>query len=213
MASDPYKTLGIKPDATEAELRAAYRRLVQRHHPDHNQGSAEAARRFEEVQEAYAQVRRLRAADPRIRAGRAADQGARAGRAADPGTRAARDASARPAPDPHLDARMADLERQVRQAGVARERARRAAAAAAAEASAAASPAASRRPERPTDEELGYIKTDDSFTKILADAREEIAHHFAEAREHPVAKRVSDLIDGLDELASKLDPKPGSRRR
>src|ERR1700758_2231820 len=39
---DPYQTLGIDPSASEVELRAAYRRAVQRHHPDHNNGSAEA---------------------------------------------------------------------------------------------------------------------------------------------------------------------------
>ncbi|MGH2872692.1 MAG: J domain-containing protein, partial [Solirubrobacteraceae bacterium] len=58
---DPYLTLGVDPSAGEEELHAAYRRLVQRHHPDHNGGSAESARRFELVQEAYAEVRRRRA--------------------------------------------------------------------------------------------------------------------------------------------------------
>ncbi|MGO9883725.1 MAG: J domain-containing protein, partial [Solirubrobacteraceae bacterium] len=61
MSSDPYATLGVSPGASDAELRAAYRRLVQLHHPDHNGGSAESALRFEEVQNAYARVRQLRA--------------------------------------------------------------------------------------------------------------------------------------------------------
>jgi len=61
--SDPYAILGISASATDAEVRAAYRRLVQRHHPDHNGGSREAARRFEEVQEAYEVLR-----DPEKRA-------------------------------------------------------------------------------------------------------------------------------------------------
>ncbi|MDQ6835095.1 MAG: J domain-containing protein, partial [Actinomycetota bacterium] len=56
-ATDPYRILGISPQASAAELRAAYRRAVQREHPDHNGGSAEAARRFEAVQEAYAVIR------------------------------------------------------------------------------------------------------------------------------------------------------------
>jgi len=96
---------------------------------------------------------------------------------------------------------MADLEREVRAAHAARERVRRAAR----EAAAAEEP---ERPERPSDEELGYVTTDDSFTKILTDARAEIVDRFSEAREHPVVKRVSDLIDGLEELSSKLDPNP-----
>ncbi|MGH2893528.1 MAG: J domain-containing protein, partial [Solirubrobacteraceae bacterium] len=59
---DPYQTLGVATSATDAELRAAYRRLVQLHHPDHNGGSPESALRFEAVQEAYAEARRRRAA-------------------------------------------------------------------------------------------------------------------------------------------------------
>lgn len=59
---DPYEVLGVSPAAAENELRAAYRKLVQRHHPDHNDGSPESARKFEQVQEAYARVREMRAA-------------------------------------------------------------------------------------------------------------------------------------------------------
>jgi len=186
----PYETLGVKPTATDAEVRSAYRRLVQLHHPDHNAGSAESARRFEEVQEAYAQIQRLRKTKPR---------------------------QSPPKADPDLENRMADLERQVRAAHEARERARREAEAARERARKAAREAtAQHRPitdqhrpttdqHRPTDEELGYYTTEDSFTKILSDAREELAGRFADTRGHPVVKRVSDLIDGLEELASKLD--------
>ena len=56
----PYQTLGVPPTATDAQLRAAYRRLVQLHHPDHNHNSPESTRRFEQVQEAYAQILRER---------------------------------------------------------------------------------------------------------------------------------------------------------
>jgi curved DNA-binding protein CbpA len=172
---DPYKTLEVSPSASEAEVRAAYRRLVQLHHPDHNGGSPEAARRFEEVQEAYAEVRRLR--------GRTSST--------QPPPRTA-------PPDPKADSRLADLERQVREAHLKRERARQAAREAAARS----------RPERPSDEELGYIKTDDSFGKILADARDQLADHFSAAGEHPVAQRVADLIDELEGLVNK---RPGNR--
>jgi hypothetical protein len=82
------------------------------------------------------------------------------------------------------------MEREIRDAHLARERARQAAREAAAEGA-----------KRPSDEELGYITTDDSLAKILADARAQASERFSEARE-PVAKRVADL---LDELASKLN--------
>ncbi|MDQ6607182.1 MAG: hypothetical protein M3Z06_11625, partial [Actinomycetota bacterium] len=60
---------------------------------------------------------------------------------------------------------------------------------------------------RASNEDLGYVTTDDSFTQILADARAELSEQFSEgftrAREHPVARRVSDLIDELEGLASR----------
>jgi hypothetical protein len=101
---------------------------------------------------------------------------------------------------------MADLERELRQANEARERARRAAREAAA---AGADPEDLRqRFKRATDEELGYVKTDDSFSKILADARDQLTGRLADARDHPVTKRVSDLIDELEELVSKATRGP-----
>lgn len=169
-ARDPYQVLGIRANASDEEIRVAYRRLVQLHHPDHNAGSPESARRFEEVQEAYQRIRRLRQT----------------------GLRAEPTPPPRPG-DPALDARLADLERQVRKA---QERARR---------EAERARQAARPRTRPSDEELGYVATEDSFSKILADARDELADRFSHAHDHPVVKRVSDLIDGLDELASKLD--------
>ena len=152
--ADPYATLGITPAASDREIRAAYRRLVQLRHPDHNRGSAESARRFEEVQAAYTEViRRRRAGAP--------------GPAQGPGPAQASGPAHAPV-DPSLDAHLADLERQVREAHLARERARQAAREAAAH--------AQTHTERPaTDEELGYVTTDDSFSKVLADALDEIA--------------------------------------
>ena len=161
---DPYLVLGVRPDATEQEVRSAYRRLVQLHHPDHNGGSPESARRFEDVQEAYAEVRELRAH----------------------GTQPPPAAPGPPPPaDPGLDARLADMERDLREAHLARERARRAAAEAAA--------AAASQRERPSDEELGYIKTDDSFGKIFSDAAaglsEQLADLFDDARDEVNRRR------------------------
>ena len=74
---------------------------------------------------------------------------------------------------------MAKLEQELREAHEARERARR-----------AAQQAAAASYQRPTDEELGYVTTDDSFSKILSDARSEVADRLSGAREHPVAQRV-----------------------
>jgi len=52
MAQDPYEVLGVKRDATEAEIRAAYRKLAKRHHPDLNPGKPEAAERFKAINQA-----------------------------------------------------------------------------------------------------------------------------------------------------------------
>jgi curved DNA-binding protein CbpA len=198
MAGDPYLTLGVAASAPDAEVRAAYRRLVQLHHPDHNGGSAESARRFEEVQEAYAEVRKLRASGARPAGGARSSGGARR-------------AGGRPSGgDPGLDARMADLERELREAKLARERARRAAReAAAGEARERAAARARDREGGASDEELGYIKTDDTFSKILSDARDELFGRAGEVRdgvreevrEHRVRDNVADLID---DLASRL---------
>jgi len=42
--------------------------------------------------------------------------------------------------------------------------------------------AAADSPRRATDEELGYVTTDDSFTKIFDDAVSELSHWFEERR-------------------------------
>ena len=141
--ADPYVVLGVRRDASDQEIRSAYRRLVQLHHPVQNNGSEESERRFEEVQAAYAQVRVLRA-----------------------GTTQPPPSSPPPSSDPGLDARLKNMERDLRDAHLARERARRAAAEAAASAA---------QRKRPSDEELGYIKTDDSLGKIVADGLDEFA--------------------------------------
>lgn len=50
---DYYQTLELKPSATLAEVKTAYRRLAQLYHPDKNQDDPYAAALFEEIKEAY----------------------------------------------------------------------------------------------------------------------------------------------------------------
>jgi curved DNA-binding protein CbpA len=216
MTRDPYTVLGVSRDADAAEIRAAYRRLVKRHHPDHNPGDPQAARRFEEVQEAYAALAREPASAPTgARRGPAPNTGGPTGARRGPAPNTGGPASAPPPPtaaDPAIDARLADLERQVREAQSARERAERAAreAAAALRREAAAASAEGRRP---TDEELGYVHTDDSLGQILSDARAELSDRLSHAGDHPIARQVSDLIAGLENLAEGLDPRDRRDRR
>src|SRR5437763_12584807 len=53
MARDYYETLGVKRDASEDEIKKAYRKLARQHHPDRNPGDKQAEAKFKEVQEAY----------------------------------------------------------------------------------------------------------------------------------------------------------------
>ena len=53
ISPDPYNILGIARDATEREVKQAYRCLAMKFHPDHNQGRPEAAERFKQIQQAY----------------------------------------------------------------------------------------------------------------------------------------------------------------
>ncbi len=54
MAKDYYKILGVSRDATQEEIKKAYRRLALKYHPDRNKGNKEAEERFKEINEAYA---------------------------------------------------------------------------------------------------------------------------------------------------------------
>ena len=54
---DPYKVLGLEPGASDEEVKQAYRRLAKKYHPDLNPGDAEAARKMQEVNEAYDRIK------------------------------------------------------------------------------------------------------------------------------------------------------------
>ena len=191
---DPYQTLGVAASASDAELRAAYRRLVQLHHPDHNGGSAESARRFEEVQEAYAEARRLRAAGGAAGARPQAAAGERPG------------ASSRARGDPDLEARIAKMEQELKGARDARERAAREARRATEQTIRDVREMAGKRA---SDEDLGLVTTSDSFSQILDDAAAELSERFTETRDSPTGHRVSDLIDELaHKLTGERDRKP-----
>lgn len=50
---DYYETLGVKPGASEQELKSAFRRIAKDCHPDSNPGDKSAEQRFKELNEAY----------------------------------------------------------------------------------------------------------------------------------------------------------------
>jgi DnaJ-class molecular chaperone len=50
---DYYKTLGVERNASEAQIRSAYRKLARKYHPDVNPNNKDAEQRFKEINEAY----------------------------------------------------------------------------------------------------------------------------------------------------------------
>ena len=57
MTGDPYKILGVSPDASDEEIKKAYRRLAMKYHPDRNPGDEEAARKMQEINAAYEAIK------------------------------------------------------------------------------------------------------------------------------------------------------------
>jgi molecular chaperone DnaJ len=53
VADELYKTLGVKKDASEDEIKKAYRKLARQYHPDRNPGDKEAEDKFKEVSAAH----------------------------------------------------------------------------------------------------------------------------------------------------------------
>ena len=61
MYYNPYEVLGVSSDASDAEIKKAYKRMSRKYHPDSYIGKSEqeqnaAAEKFKQVQEAYKQI-------------------------------------------------------------------------------------------------------------------------------------------------------------
>ena len=50
---DPYEVLSVKKDATDQDIKKAYRSLALQYHPDHNPGNSEAEEKSKEINAAY----------------------------------------------------------------------------------------------------------------------------------------------------------------
>ncbi|MFR6366465.1 J domain-containing protein [Gallintestinimicrobium sp.] len=60
---DPYQVLGVSQDASEEEIKKAYRKLSRMYHPDaniNNPNKAQAEEKFKEIQQAYQQIMKQR---------------------------------------------------------------------------------------------------------------------------------------------------------
>ncbi len=57
MMEDPYKVLGVSRDASDDEIKQAYRRLAKQYHPDRNPGDAEAAKKMQQINAAYEKIK------------------------------------------------------------------------------------------------------------------------------------------------------------
>ena len=57
MIDDPYKVLGVSRDASDEDIKRAYRQLAKKYHPDLNPGDKVAAQKMQEVNAAYEQIK------------------------------------------------------------------------------------------------------------------------------------------------------------
>ena len=64
MIEDPYKVLGVSPDASDEEIKKAYRKLAKQYHPDLNPGDPVAAKKMQQVNAAYEQIKNPEKAQP-----------------------------------------------------------------------------------------------------------------------------------------------------
>lgn len=64
MYQDPYKVLGVSPDASDEEIKKKYRELTKKYHPDLNPNDPEAAKKMNEINSAYDQIKSGNTASP-----------------------------------------------------------------------------------------------------------------------------------------------------
>ena len=55
--ADPYQVLGVSPDASDEEIKRAYRKLAKQYHPDTNPGDEYAAKKMQEINDAYDRIK------------------------------------------------------------------------------------------------------------------------------------------------------------
>ena len=57
MVQDPYKVLGVAPDASDEEIKKAYRDLTKKYHPDLHPDDKDAAQKMNDINTAYDQIK------------------------------------------------------------------------------------------------------------------------------------------------------------
>lgn len=61
---DPYQVLGVSPNATDDEVKEAYRKLAKKYHPDLNQDKVYAEKMMKEINFAYDTIKKIREGNP-----------------------------------------------------------------------------------------------------------------------------------------------------
>ena len=60
MKKDPYTILNVFSDASDDQIKQAYRQLAKNYHPDMNKDNPQAAQKMSEINNAYDEIKQLR---------------------------------------------------------------------------------------------------------------------------------------------------------